>query len=406
MTRKKKRQKSGNKSIKPFIAALATIITLVCLAGVLLLPPQEEKAVITDSTPASSAPDRSENKKAPREDKKYTFEEKLTPNFDQKVRQADLVLTQVLAEFGEDSEMEHQQIRTRKFHGVPYHFQTLDINLPHSPEPFLQKLRDELKKFVDNSSLEPSPEEKSWSICINGEKTHEIHLKFKRKEKTKPQRASGAQLAIIIDDMGRNRDFARGLAQLDYPITFSVLPHSSSSREVRRIARKSGKPIMLHLPMQPESWPETDPGAGALFTDMSASEIEKTVRKDLRQVPEAIGVNNHMGSRFTADTPGMRSVFRVLKQRGMFFVDSLTTPHSVAEKIASQNSIPLLKRNIFLDNIHDQRAIAFQLRKAEQVARNTGRAIAIGHPYPETLSALRSWDRDQQVKIVPIKEML
>lgn len=407
MARTKKKKKGGAKSLKAITAAFLTILTVACLAWVLLLPPREN-----DPTPPPSPAKTAEKKTAPEtaappSPGKYTFEEKLAPNFDQKVRQVDLILMQTLARSEDSARLKHNKVQTKHFHGSPFHFQELEINLTCSQNAFLDNLRRELKQFTSNASLSPGPGKNVWSVSINGKKTHTLLLHTDGREE-KPRKASGARLAIVIDDMGRSKSCARRLAALDVPLTFSVLPHSFHANAVRNIANKAGLPIMLHLPMQPESWPETSPGPGALFVNMSPREIQDVLKKDLELVPEAIGANNHMGSRFTADKQGMETVFRVLGSKNLFFLDSLTTPKSVTSGLSGRFGVRLLKRDIFLDNIQDELAIIFQLHKAEQVAMSTGGAVAIGHPYPETMQALERWSktRNKKVKIVSIRELL
>jgi len=407
MARTKKKKKGGAKSLKAITAAFLTILTVACLGWVLLLPPREN-----DPTPPPSPAKTAGEKTVPetaahRSPGKYTFEEKLAPNFDQKVRQVDLILMQTLFRSEDSARLKHNKVQTKYFHGSPFHFQELEINLTCSQNAFLDDLRRELKQFTSNASLSPGPGKNVWSVSINGKKTHTLLLYTDGREE-KPRKASGARLAIVIDDMGRSKSCARRLAALDVPLTFSVLPHSFHAKAVRNIANKAGLPIMLHLPMQPESWPETNPGPGALFVNMSAKEIQDVLKKDLELVPEAIGANNHMGSRFTADKQGMETVFRVLGSKNLFFLDSLTTPKSVTSGLSGRFGVRLLKRDIFLDNIQDELAIIFQLRKAEQVAMSTGGAVAIGHPYPETMQALERWSktRNKKVKIVDIRELL
>ena len=407
MARTKKKKKGGVKSLKAITAAFLTILTIACLAWVLLLPPQEKDQAPSPS-PAKTAPKKPASKPSgPTSPKKYTFEEKLAPNFDQKVRQVDLILMQALAQEEGTASIEHNKVQTKYFHGSPFHFQELAINLTCPRDAFLDNLRRELKQFTSNASLSPGPGKNVWFVLINGKKTHTLFL-HPDGAGEKPRQVSGAMLAIVIDDMGRSKSSARRLAHLDIPVTFSILPHSFHAEAVRNMAGRAGIPVMLHLPMQPESWPETNPGPGALFVNMSPKEIQNTVKKDLELVPEAIGANNHMGSRFTADKQGMEAVFRTLESRNMFFLDSLTTPKSVTSGLSGRFRVRLLKRDIFLDNIQEEMAIIFQLRKAEQVARSTGRAVAIGHPYPETINALEKWSktRDKKIRIVTIRDLL
>jgi len=167
--------------------------------------------------------------------------------------------------------------------------------------------------------------------------------------------------------------------------------------------------VLLHLPMEPLDYPHrADPGPGALFVGMEDTEILARLEDNLAQIPQAIGVNNHMGSRFTADRAGMATVLGALKGKDMFFLDSLTTGKSVVQEQARKIGLTNLRRQIFLDNVQNVQAILFQLRKAERLAHSTGDVIAIGHPYPETLEALRIWEkeRDPDIDVVALNTVL
>ena len=163
-------------------------------------------------------------------------------------------------------------------------------------------------------------------------------------------------------------------------------PHSA---DVARAARRSGRPVMLHLPMQPLHWPEVDPGRGALLVSMDRPEIEARVRAALDEVPFATGVNNHMGSRFTEDQTRMNWVLELLRDRNLFFLDSWTSIRSRALAEARRLGVPSNRRSTFLDNVQEPEAIRIQIRKLVARARRRGAAVGIGHPYPITCQVLK-----------------
>lgn len=153
--------------------------------------------------------------------------------------------------------------------------------------------------------------------------------------------------------------------------------------------------MIVHFPMEPMGYPKVKPGDDALFVDMNAADIKNQIAKNLKIISEAIGVNNHMGSRFTANRPAMKVALEEFKKNGLFFLDSLTSTKSVGRSVAKSVGIPFYERDIFLDNVKDVTAITHQLKKSERVAMKKGYAIAIGHPYKETLMALRQWSKKE-----------
>ncbi len=199
---------------------------------------------------------------------------------------------------------------------------------------------------------------------------------------------SGAKLALIIDDCGQWVDIERGYIALPVPLTLSVLPHVHATAEIAREARDAGKGVMLHLPMEPLSG--VYPGPGEVKTSMTDAQITAQVQDDLAQVPLAQGVNNHEGSKASADPRVMRDVMQVLAQHGdLFFIDSRTNAASVGADSASGAGIPTASRDVFLDNKEDVAYTEGQLREAATIAQRTGSAIAIGHPRATTLEAVR-----------------
>jgi uncharacterized protein len=200
--------------------------------------------------------------------------------------------------------------------------------------------------------------------------------------------AGQPRLAIIIDDCGQWIDTERAMIALPIPLTVSILPGMRYTSTIEREASQAGKGIMLHLPMEPSS--KLDPGPGKVTTAMDDATIVAQVRKDLEAVPLARGVNNHEGSRATADPRVMHDVAQVLSEEGRYFIDSRTTADSQAAHETEALGVPTASRNVFLDDIVTVAAIEAQLEQAAQIALGNGSAIAIGHPKPATLEALRA----------------
>lgn len=196
-------------------------------------------------------------------------------------------------------------------------------------------------------------------------------------------------VSIIIDDMGRDIESAKKFLALPYPLAFAVLPYEAHSKEVAEMIRKSGRTLLLHMPMEPRGYPEVNPGPGALLLSQSEEEQYRLFKKALKQVPGALGVNNHMGSRFTEDREAMRRFMRWLKEEGLFFVDSRTTAKTVACEAAREVGVPCLERNVFIDHELTRKFIVSQLAELARRASTQGYALAIGHPHEITYRVLR-----------------
>lgn len=204
-----------------------------------------------------------------------------------------------------------------------------------------------------------------------------------------PTVARAGSLAVIIDDCGQWLDTERALIALPVPLTLSVLPDVRYTTLISQEASAAGKGVMLHLPM--EALSGINPGPGKVTTEMSDAQITAQVDADLADVPLAQGVNNHEGSKATSDPRVMRDVAAALAKHGdLFFIDSLTIADSVAASETRAAGVPTAVRDVFLDNKANVDYTEAQLRKAADVALERGSAIAIGHPRPTTLAALRA----------------
>ena len=204
-----------------------------------------------------------------------------------------------------------------------------------------------------------------------------------------PTKRGKPRVALIIDDVGYNQQIAEGFLKLDAVLTFAVFPHSPHCKTIARMASTNGTEIMLHLPMEPLEYPKYDPGPGVLLSSMNPAELVAQLEANLDSVPGAIGVNNHMGSKLTADADAMTAVLSLLKERNLFFIDSRTTKHSRARASARRLGIPFAERNVFLDHSIDAKTIEKEIDRLIKIADRKGVAVGIGHPYRATLEALR-----------------
>ena len=198
------------------------------------------------------------------------------------------------------------------------------------------------------------------------------------------------RIVVVIDDVGLDRRRARETVKLPGPLTLSFMAYAEDLKKQAASARKAGHELMLHVPMEPSS-ASINPGPNVLLSGMPQEELLKNVEWNLGQMDGYVGINNHMGSRFTADAESMKIVVATLKERGYLFLDSVTSGRSVAHETARDGGIPYAVRNVFLDHEDELTAIRRQLRHTELIARKTGLAIAIGHPRDKTIEALREW---------------
>jgi uncharacterized protein len=203
------------------------------------------------------------------------------------------------------------------------------------------------------------------------------------------RRQGNPLVAIVIDDMGYSPAALTRLARLPGPLTLAFLPYADATRPMLEAARRGDFELMLHMPMQPLG--DDNPGPQALMVGLEPDELRRRVRWAIGQVPGVVGVNNHMGSRFTADAEGLAVVMEEFRRHGLFYLDSRTNGQSIAERTARAAGLPTSRRNVFIDHDPEARAIARQLALIERVAQLHGTAVAIGHPYPTTLAALEAW---------------
>ena len=196
-------------------------------------------------------------------------------------------------------------------------------------------------------------------------------------------------LAIVLDDMGLDRTRAMRAIALPAPLTLSFLPYGRDASALAILARQRGHEVLLHMPMQPVG--NENPGPQALNVDLGPQEVRMRVAAALDRFGDAVGLNNHMGSRFTADRNLMTPVMEELAARGLIFVDSRTANATQGQAAADLLGVPAVMRDVFLDNEITREAVLAQLTELEQIARRRGAAVAIGHPHDVTLTALAGW---------------
>jgi hypothetical protein len=199
------------------------------------------------------------------------------------------------------------------------------------------------------------------------------------------------RVAILIDDIGYDLSPLYELLKIDAPLTFAVLPHYAHSVDAANILHRAKREILLHLPMEPHAFPDENPGMGALLMSMSDRQIEEELDRDLDAIPFLSGVNNHMGSKFMEDEAKLNIVFKELKKRNLFFVDSRTTALSRGQEIAKKLRLRFVARKIFIDNDRDYVTILRNLttRINEEFAHKSEAFVMIGHPRLKTIQALK-----------------
>lgn len=348
------------------------------------------------------------------------------------------ILLKTIADFGGEAVVKKQISQVQKNGEEEFDFQTFYFSSKLQETEFKQAFlagfcqietssfsleKNELRLFLNQIptyllvfEAVSKNREQSEEIAENKEQPKQISLSPKIESnlnkvatKSQPFDVQAPLLAIVVDDLGEKLSVLKRLEKLDYPVTFSILPFTPFVKQAVATARKKNCEIILHLPCEPIGYPHrANPGKGALFVSMPDKKMRRVLRQNIAAVEGISGVNNHMGSLFTQDLASMRIVLRELKKRGLFFMDSRTTAKSKARLAAKQLGMPYIHRNLFLDNEFDTDKILQQLKKAENIAKNKGSCVVIGHPHPTTLAALQKWqkERDKSVHIVSVSQIL
>ncbi|MDE1174254.1 MAG: divergent polysaccharide deacetylase family protein [Parvibaculaceae bacterium] len=216
-----------------------------------------------------------------------------------------------------------------------------------------------------------------------------------------------AVIALVIDDVGIDKAGARKAIALPPQITLAFMPYATNVAAEAREALGAGHEILVHMPMQPLG--AADPGPHALRADDTPEKLQQEIDWNLARFSGYTAVNNHMGSRMTEDPAAMRILMKTLKARGLFFLDSRTTARTVAAKIAGEEGVPSISRDVFIDNDQTPADVERQLAETEHIALKTGVAIAIGHPHPVTLAVVSEWLKTlpaKGIELVPVASVV
>jgi len=216
-------------------------------------------------------------------------------------------------------------------------------------------------------------------------------------------------IVLIIDDMGNQQLPGLRVINLDAPVACAIMPHTAHATRLATQAHAAGKEVILHWPMQSVEMQKWS-GPGEISLDTSRDELNRILERNLQSVPHATGVSNHMGSLITRHPGHMGWLMEELSRRGnLYFIDSVTTPDSVAYRIARQNGVPALRRHVFLDHEQTEAAVSEQFERLKARAREYGYAIGIGHPYPVTLDFLEREIpllQEEGIRLISMSELI
>ncbi len=274
---------------------------------------------------------------------------------------------------------------------------------------------DKLSQRLSNLSERLKEKEKKVSLPSIPSKPPQISEKPPFEKETPPFQepfispGSSCKIAIILDDAGYGLSKPTlDLIKDGFPITVAILPNLSYSKETAEIVHKNGGEVMLHLPMEAKDGIKES--KGVIAGGMDRENIKELVDMAISNMPYCVGVNNHMGSKATSDKAIVEPVLEVIKEKSLYFIDSLTTPKSIAYKLAKDMGLATGKRDIFIDNNDESDDVFFYLQQLIKVARKKGSAIGIGHIYKKsTISVLKRELPNLQkngIELVPISALV
>lgn len=344
----------------------------------------------------------------------YLTHERSFPSeeFSQKVFVADQIIHGQLYEIGiSKKDVISRQSVSKKEGGLAWEQSLLKIELP--PSVSLSLIEADMKRSLSFLGkpfrIESSPISDSLQLEVKVMDRVTHHLMFVYAKPSTSKMEFRPRIAIVIDDLGKENHIFQELLRWDLPLTLSVLPFTPFGKTIALEAHQRGKEVILHLPMEPQDYPKTQPGEGALLHEMDEEKLLRQLSKDIQAIPYVKGVSNHMGSRLTEDPEKMRIILSELKRRKLFFLDSRTTPHTVGLQTAKSLGLGALERNVFLDHSQNEDDVKKQLEQLIQTSLSTGKAIGIGHPHPSTISALKEMMPKMQEKgidIVPLSALI
>ena len=337
----------------------------------------------------------------------------LSPDdFSQKVFLVDQIIQSQLFEIGvqKKSVLLHQSSLKREG-GRVWKQSSLKVQIlpPGSFSSVEENFRRSLSPLGKTVSIQSSQKSDSLQleVRVSDRVTHQ--LTFLSPLPSHLKTALHPRVAIVIDDLGGEDRISQELLRWDLPITYSILPFTPFSKTLAGEAHRKGREVILHLPMEPHGYPETRPGQGVLLEEMNETKLLRQLSRDIEAVPYITGVSNHMGSRLMEDPVKMKIVFSELKRRGLFFLDSRTTPQTVGLQVAQSIGLKATERSIFIDNSSAEEDIKRQLEQLIQLSLSKGKAIGIGHPHPSTIKSLREMIpkmKEKGIEIVPLSAVM
>ena len=343
----------------------------------------------------------------------YLTREKALPpeEFSQKVFLVDQIIQSQLYEAGIQKKNIFLHHTLKKEGSQAWKQSSLKVRvLPSFSFPLVEgKLRRSLSALGRPISIQSSqkPESLHLEVRVLGRVTHQ--LTFFCSLPSSLETGFRPKIAIVIDDLGGENKISQELLRWDLPVTFSILPFTPYSKTLAGEAHRKGKEIILHLPMEPRGYPNVRPGEGVLLEEMDEANLLRQLSKDIEAVPYIKGVNNHMGSRLMEDPEKIKIVFSELKRRGLFFLDSRTTPQSIGLQVAQSVGLKATERNIFIDNSSADEDIKQQLERLIQLSLSKGKAIGIGHPHPSTIKSLKEMIpkmKEMGIELVPLSGVM
>lgn len=279
---------------------------------------------------------------------------------------------------------------------------TKKIAIPSAEFPAIFEALKETAEAESVSILDSKKTPNSAEVEIGIRGAVMIHLNFVFVEEKN-------KIAIIVDDVGYTKKIKPYL-ELDIPLTYAIIPKLAYSTFLAQEFERSEIPYIIHMPMEPESYPENDPGEIALLTGMNKVKIKGKLNAALKSVEGAPGLNNHMGSKFTSDSESMNILLKIIKEKDMFFVDSNTSGKTVGYEIALKLGVPTVKNNFYLDNKNDYDYIIKRLGKLKKLALKRKKTVVICHmTRKNTAIALKDYIgeiRKAGIEFVYVKDIL
>jgi polysaccharide deacetylase 2 family uncharacterized protein YibQ len=344
----------------------------------------------------------------------YLIQEKpFSPEaFSQKVFIANQIINSQLYEIGISKKevLFHQSVLKREG-GIAWEQSLLKIQVPRALSlPLIEgNFKRNLSLLGEPFSIQSSQVSESLQLEVKvmDRITHQLTFIYSKPEALKI--GLRPKIAIVIDDLGGENHISQELLHWNLPLTFSILPFRPHSKTLALEAHRKGREVILHLPMEPHGYPEIKPGQGVLLEEMDEEELLRQLSKDIQAVPYIKGVSNHMGSRLTEDPEKMKIILSELKRRGLFFLDSRTTPQTVGLQTAESIGLKAMDRTLFLDHSSGEGDVKHELERLIEISLSKGKAIGIGHPHPSTIKSLKEMIpkiQEKGIDIVPLSDLM